>query len=60
MTIPTGLGHTMGIEAADLPGTPLGNRQGRSKANDARYGSMGNIPEPCYCGCCDMKNGGCC
>lgn len=59
MTIPTGQGLTMGRESADLPGTPLGNRQGRAKANEARYGSLGNTPDPCYCGCCKMGEGCC-
>jgi hypothetical protein len=59
MTIPTGLGLTRGVESADLPGTPLGNRQARAAANDARYGGMSMSPDPCYCGCCKL-NEGCC
>jgi hypothetical protein len=59
MTIPTGLGLVRGVESADQAGTPLGNRQARSAANDRMYGGMGNIPDPCYCGCCKMGEGCC-
>ena len=55
MTIPTGLGLTQGREAAGQAGTPLPRRTARAASNDSRYGGMGNIPDPCYCGCCDME-----
>lgn len=59
MTIPTGLGQTRGLDAADLPGTPLARRESRAASNDSRFGSLGNIPDPCYCGCCNMGKGCC-
>ena len=57
MTIPTGQGLTQGREAANLPGNPLPRRTARAAANDAKLGGKGNTPDPCYCGCCDMKAG---
>lgn len=57
MTIPTGQGLTQGIEAANLPGTPLARRESRAASNDRQFGSLGNVPDPCYCGCCNMKVG---
>jgi len=59
MTIPTGQGLTQGIEAANLPGHPLARRTARAAANNAKFGSKGNTPDPCYCGCCKMGNGCC-
>jgi len=55
MTIPTGLGLSKGIEAADLPGTPLPSRVARAKANNAAYSGKDMQPDPCYCGCCNME-----
>ena len=57
MTIPTGQGQTRGVDAADLPGSPLPRRTARAAAHDSAFGHMGNVPDPCYCGCCDMKAG---
>jgi len=55
MTIPTGLGLTRGIDAADLPGSPLVRRESRAASNDSKFGGKGNTPDPCYCGCCNME-----
>lgn len=59
MTIPTGQGLTQGIEAADLPGSPLARRTARAASNDSKFGKLGNTPDPCYCGCCKMGEGCC-
>jgi hypothetical protein len=59
MTIPTGQGLTRGIEAADLPGSPLPRRTARAEANDRQYGSLGEVSDPCYCGKCKMGEGCC-
>jgi len=55
MTIPTGLGLTRGIDAADPAGTPLPNRVTRAKMNDAKA-VKGETSDPCYCGNCDMTD----
>jgi len=55
MTIPTGLGQVRGIEAANQPGSPIGNRVSRAAANDAKA-VKGEVSDPCYCGCCDMTD----
>lgn len=56
MTIPTGLGLTLGLESADYAGSPLANRAVRAAANDAKA-VKGETSDPCYCGCCDMADG---
>ena len=56
MTVPTGLGLTLGHESAMNAGTPLPNRQVRAKHNDAKA-VKGETSDPCYCGCCDMTDG---
>jgi hypothetical protein len=56
MTIPTGLGLTRGPESADLAGSPLANRATRASQNDRAF-ALGNTPDPCYCGCCNMEKG---
>jgi hypothetical protein len=55
MTIPTGLGLRLGPEAADSPGTPIGNRAAAAARNDANA-VKGETSDPCYCGCCDMTD----
>ena len=52
MTVPTGLGLTLGPESAMTAGTPLPNRATRAAANNAAYGKYDQAPEPCCCGTC--------
>lgn len=55
MTTPTGLGLVRGIESADQPGTPIGNRVAFAARNDATA-VKGEVSDPCYCGCCYMTD----
>jgi len=57
MTIPTGLGHRMGIESAMTAGTSIGNHVAFAAANDAKA-VKGETSDPCYCGCCNMTHKG--
>ena len=52
--IPTGLGLTRGMEA--LQAVPAGtfDRPAQSAANNAKYSTFDQQPDPCLCGCCDM------
>ena len=55
MTIPTGLGLTRGIDAADpIPGRSF-DRVAFAKANNAKA-VKGETSDPCYCGNCDMTD----
>lgn len=57
MTVPTGLGHKMGLESAgQAPGDSI-DRVANAASNNAAYGKFDQVPDPCYCGCCDMKKG---
>jgi len=55
MTVPTGLGLTLGPESAMSAGTPLPNRAVRAARNDATA-IKGETSDPCYCGQCDMTD----
>jgi len=55
MTVPTGLGLTRGVDAADpIPGRSF-DRVAAAKANDAKA-VKGETSDPCYCGKCDMTD----
>ena len=54
MTVPTGLGLVRGFEAADQPGGSTMNRPAMAAANNAKYDTYDQQPDPCYCGSCDM------
>ena len=55
MTVPTGLGLTRGIDAADpILGRTL-DRVAFAKANNAKA-VKGETSDSCYCGNCDMTD----
>ena len=54
MTVPTGLGHKMGIESAGQAPGDSADWVARAASNNAQYGKYDQSPDPCFCGCCDM------
>jgi len=49
----TGKGEVRGMDAPSMT-APIGNHATFAAANSRKY-AMGNTPDPCYCGCCNMK-----
>jgi hypothetical protein len=52
----TGKGETRGMDSTPMT-APIGNRASFAAANSRKY-AMGNTPDPCWCGCCDVKKEG--
>ena len=52
----SGKGEKRGMESTPMTAT-IGNRASFAASNSRKF-STGNTPDPCYCGCCNMKKGG--
>ena len=52
--IPTGLGLTRGMEAMQAVPGGTSDRPAKSAANNAKYSTFDQQPDPCYCGKCDL------
>jgi len=52
--IPTGLGLTRGLESMQAVPGGTSDRPAKARANDAKYDTFDQQPDPCYCGKCDL------